>query len=71
MRRQCKKTNVRLAWYQVSEEQLIRYSELVGRLLDVSIPAEAAICCELGTCEHVSAIEKYYNDIFFCNFYSR
>ena len=43
-----------LAWYQVNEEQLIRYSESVGRLLDVvSVSAEAAICCEPGTCEHV------------------
>ena len=56
----------RLAWYQASLEQLVRYSELLGCLLDVvPVPAEAAICCEPDSCEHCTAIAKYYNDIFY------
>ena len=56
----------RLAWYQASLEQLVRYSELLGCLLDVvPVPAEAAICCEPNSCEHCTAIAKYYNDIFY------
>ena len=54
----------RLNCGQASLEQLRSYERVITELLDeIRVPAEAAVCNDVGECNHRNEIERYYDEI--------